>query len=43
MQESKRPDWDHYFMDIAKVVASRSNCMKRKVAAIIVRDKRVIL
>ena len=29
-------------MDIAKVVASRSNCMKRKVAAIIVRDKRVI-
>ena len=29
-------------MNIAKVVASRSNCMKRKVAAIIVRDKRVI-
>ena len=38
----QRPDWDNYFMDIAKVVASRSNCMKRKVAAIIVRDKRVI-
>jgi dCMP deaminase len=37
-----RPDWDHYFMNIARVVASRSNCMKRKVAAIIVRDKRVI-
>jgi dCMP deaminase len=37
-----RPGWDQYFMDIAKVVASRSNCMKRKVAAIIVRDKRVI-
>ncbi|OLD57510.1 MAG: cytidine deaminase [Acidobacteria bacterium] len=29
-------------MSIAKVVASRSNCMKRKVAAIIVRDKRVV-
>ena len=29
-------------MNIAKVVASRSNCMKRKVAAIIVKDKRVI-
>jgi dCMP deaminase len=42
LREVKRPDWDHYFMDIAKVVASRSNCMKRKVAAIIVRDKRVI-
>ena len=42
MNGAARPDWDHYFMDIAKVVASRSNCMKRKVAAIIVRDKRVI-
>jgi len=37
-----RPSWDDYFMAIAKVVASRSNCMKRKVAAIIVRDKRII-
>lgn len=37
-----RPGWDRYFMDIAKVVASRSNCMKRKVAAVIVRDKRII-
>jgi dCMP deaminase len=42
MRQERRPDWDQYFMDIAKVVASRSNCMKRKVAAIIVRDKRVI-
>jgi dCMP deaminase len=42
LQETKRPDWDEYFMNIAKVVASRSNCIKRKVAAIIVRDKRVI-
>src|SRR5215467_1657353 len=42
LKEVQRPSWDEYFMDIAKVVASRSNCMKRKVAAIIVRDKRVI-
>ena len=38
----RRPGWDQYFMDIAKVVASRSNCMKRKVAAVIVRDKRIV-
>jgi len=38
----KRPGWDQYFMDIARVVASRSNCMKRKVAAVIVLDKRII-
>jgi dCMP deaminase len=37
-----RPSWDDYFMGIAKVVASRSNCIKRKVAAIIVKDKRII-
>jgi dCMP deaminase len=42
LQEIQRPSWDEYFMNIAKVVASRSNCMKRKVAAIIVKDKRVI-
>lgn len=37
-----RPSWDQYFMDIAKVVALRGNCMKRKVAAILVKDKRII-
>lgn len=37
-----RPDWDQYFMGIAKVVALRSNCIKRKVAALIVKDKRII-
>ena len=38
----KRIDWDTYFMNIAGVVASRSNCIKRKVAAVIVKDKRII-
>jgi dCMP deaminase len=42
MSDFRRPDWDEYFMSIARVVASRSNCIKRKVAAIIVKDKRVI-
>lgn len=37
-----RPDWHQYFMEIAKVVAMRSNCIKRKVAAVIVQDKRII-
>ena len=40
--KKKRPDWDEYFMNIAKVVALRSNCMKRHVAAVIVKDKRII-
>jgi len=42
MSRFMRPGWDEYFMNIAKVVAMRSNCMKRKVAAIIVKDRRII-
>ncbi len=41
-QKKKRPNWDEYFLGIAKVVALRSNCVKRKVAAVIVKDKRII-
>lgn len=37
-----RPDWDTYFMKLATLAASRSNCMKRKVGCVIVRDNRVI-
>lgn len=37
-----RPSWDQYFMDIAKQVAARSNCMKRQVAAVIVSERRII-
>jgi dCMP deaminase len=39
---TQRPGWDEYFMQIARIVAMRSNCMKRKVAAVIVQDKRII-
>jgi dCMP deaminase len=41
-KKETRPGWDEYFMNIAKVVALRSNCMKRKIAAVIVKDKRII-
>jgi len=42
LMASKRPDWDEYFMQIARIVSLRSNCMKRKVAAVVVKDKRII-
>lgn len=41
-KSNTRPSWDDYFMGIARVVAARSNCIRRKVAAIIVVDKRII-
>lgn len=38
----KRPDWDQYFAAITKQVATRSTCLRRKVGAIIVKDKRIL-
>ena len=38
--QAKRPSWDEYFMQIAKLVAQRSTCLRRKVGAILVREKR---
>lgn len=38
----KRVSWDAYFMEITKVIAKRSTCLKRSVGAVIVRDKRVL-
>jgi len=38
----ERPSWDEYFMSIARVVASRSNCIKRKVGSVIALDRRII-
>lgn len=42
MEPNKRKDWDHYFMDIAVVVSSRSNCSRPAKGAVIVRDRRII-
>lgn len=37
-----RPDWDSYFMQIARAVASRSTCDRAHVGAVLVRDKRIL-
>jgi len=37
-----RPDWDAYFMDITFLVAKRSTCIRRRVGAVIVKDKRIL-
>ncbi len=38
----KRPDWDNYFLEIANLVSQRSTCLRRKVGALIVKDKRIL-
>ena len=37
-----RPDWDTYFMTLAAYVAQRSNCCRRHVGAVIVKEKTII-
>ncbi|MEO0019284.1 MAG: cytidine/deoxycytidylate deaminase family protein [candidate division WOR-3 bacterium] len=38
----KRKGWDDYFLAIARLVAERSTCLRRKVGAVLVRDKRIL-
>ncbi|KAK4537147.1 hypothetical protein CDCA_CDCA11G3172 [Cyanidium caldarium] len=40
--ERLRPSWDAYFMRMANLASMRTNCMKRRVGAVIVRDHRVV-
>lgn len=37
-----RPTWDEYFIEIAKVVSSRSTCLRRRYGAVIVKDKVIV-
>lgn len=37
-----RASWDRYFMDIAKVISSRSTCPRKFVGAVIVRDRTIL-
>jgi len=37
-----RPDWDHYFMEMAEIAKTRSTCLRRRVGAVIVKDKRIL-
>jgi len=39
---ARRPTWDEYFMNIARVVASRSTCSRRSVGALVVKEKRIL-
>ena len=42
MVEDTRISWDEYFMEMAKLAARRSTCLRRQVGAVIVQDKHVI-
>lgn len=37
-----RPSWNTYFMDITRLVAKRSTCLRRAVGAVVVKDRRIL-
>jgi dCMP deaminase len=37
-----RPSWDEYFLSIADLVSTRSTCLRRKVGAVVVRNKNIL-
>ena len=38
----KRPEWHEYFMSLADLVKTRSNCLLKQVGVVLVKDKRFI-
>ena len=38
----ERPSWDEYFMQITKLVATRSTCLRRQVGALLVKEKNIM-
>ncbi|KKS72820.1 MAG: CMP/dCMP deaminase zinc-binding protein [Candidatus Magasanikbacteria bacterium GW2011_GWE2_42_7] len=43
MTTHTRPDWDEYFMEIAKVVALRATCDRGRSGCVIVRNKQILV
>ncbi len=42
MKKQQRPSWDEYFLSIARLISKRSTCLRRKVGAVLVKDKRIL-
>jgi len=42
MAQGKRPSWNSYFMQLASVVAERSTCLRRRVGAVMVKEKQIL-
>jgi dCMP deaminase len=41
-KKNQRPGWDEYFIGIAKAVATRATCLRRKYGAVITKDNIIV-
>lgn len=41
-KSDKRPTWDEYFLEMAELSSKRASCLRRRVGAILVKDKRIL-
>lgn len=39
---TKRPDWDEYYLAIAKAVSARGDCARRQHGAIVVKNHKIV-
>jgi len=40
--KDRRPGWDEYFLEVAELVSRRATCLRRKVGAVLVKDKKIL-